>query len=51
MENYKGTMITTMQPKCILIHKDENMQNKNAYFSWAILVWSYFVLLYKYILM
>jgi len=34
MENYKGTVITTMQPEGILIYKDEaNMQNKNAYFS------------------
>jgi len=33
MENYKGTVITTMQPEGILIYKDEaNMQNKNAYF-------------------
>lgn len=34
MENYKGTVIKTMQPKGILIYKDEaNMQNKNACFS------------------
>lgn len=34
METYKGTVIATMQPKGILIYKDEaNMQNKNTYFS------------------
>lgn len=54
MENYKGAMITTMQPKGVLICKDEtNMLNKSAYSSMELFCWSYFVIIlfYKYILM
>lgn len=45
-------MITTMQPKGILIYKDEtNMLNQSTYSSMELFCWSYFVIISKYILM